>query len=157
MVTRPGGLSATELASKLRGFLDRKVGPDLGSVSQRELSRLTGLPRATVQDFLKDPERRRSSTIARIAAALESPALQITRNNLRTMRVDAPVFTRESLRALSRPDGATGFQFVYQTDQYDKGFGQTILSDIFNESPEDSIGLVPGGANNIVSVLWYKG
>lgn len=157
MVTPSGGLSATEIAARLRGFLDRAVGAAQTPLSQRETFRRLGVPRTTVQDFLRDPEGRTARTVARIAQGLASPALQVARDNLRTTRVDAPVFTTESLRAMSRPDGARGFQFVYQTDQYDKGYGQTILSDLFNESPEDAVGLVPGGVDSVVSVLWYKG
>ena len=157
MVAHQGGLSATELASRLRSFLGRAVGSAQTALSERETIRRLGVPRQTVRDFLADPEGRRAGTIARIATALESPALQVARDNLRTTRIDAPVFTRDSLAAMSRPDNVRGFQFVYQTDQYEKGYGQTILSDLFNEDPEDLVDLVPGGAANIVSVVWYKG
>lgn len=158
MVSPLGELSAIDLASRLRGFLGRKVGPDLTSVSQRELSRLTGLPRTTLQDFLKDPGRRRASTVANIAAKLQSSALQIVRTNLRTVRVDAPVFTRDSLRSVSRPNNPRGFQFIYAVEEnpdYPKRVGQTMFVDTFNANPEDYGHLVPGGEGNIVSVLWY--
>ena len=157
MVSPSGGLSATELAQRLSNFLERKVGPERAALSRRAVARLSDIGVTTLRDFLINPERRRASTVARISAALSSDALQVVRDNLRTVRVDAPFFTQASLKGLSRPDNPRGFQFIYQTDEYESGFGQTIFSDLYNENPEDMFDLVPGGIDNIVSVVWYKG
>jgi len=154
MVTRLGGLSATELAARLETFLAKKIGGGGKPTSQRTLAKRIGIPRTTLQDFLRDPERRRAATVGRIADALVSKAAQWVTEMDRTARVDAPLFTRDSLRLLSRPDGAQGFRFVVQEDRYASGLATTISNMNPNDSPADALGMVGDDEGSIVSVVW---
>lgn len=149
---------AAALAEKLSTFLTQREVSSGKPLSQREVARLTGVSRSTLGYFLRDPERRSARTVANIEAALSSPALQFRHDGIRTTRIDAPLFTPDSIRSLSRPDGARGFAFVYRTDAYESGYGTTILSDVRSDDPEDALGLIPGlDAADIASVLWYRG
>lgn len=157
MVAPLSALSGLNVAARLAAFTGRSVGPSLTPLSQRAIARLTGIPRSTLGDFLRDPERVRPATVERMNKLLTDPRLNIARPGLRTVRIDAPAFTRQSLGALERPDGARGFAYVYETTAYGSGVGQTILSPVSDEDPADALGLVPGGEDAIVSVLWYVG
>lgn len=150
---------ALSAADKLNAFLRRAVGPNLANLSQREIARRTGFPRSTLGDFLRDPASRSLRTVARVESLLADPRLQVQRPGLRTVKVDAPAFTRESLAALQRPVGATGIAFVYSGEDVSgtKGYNQTVLSDAFDEDPLSASELVPGGTGNIVSIVWYVG
>ena len=155
MVSRFDPSRALNLAGRLQSFLDTRAKAAGKPLSLREIERLTGIPHQRLSDFLRAPERRTAATISAIEKGLARPALQFQVQRERTLRIDAPLFTAESLRGLSRPDVATGFQFVYNSESYGSGFGQTVLSDMAMDNPEDAIGLVPGGVDNIVSVIWY--
>ena len=154
MVSLLGGLSAVNLAARLQNYLAKA-----GSPSQRTFATAIGIPRSTLQDFLRDPSTRRAATIARITGALESRAAQNLTNMPRTTRVDAPVFTRESLRALSRPTNAqgqdaVGFRFVTEDDRYSSGFSSTISNLNPNDTPADALGMVGDDPSAIVSIVW---
>lgn len=164
MVSPLRGLSAEELATKLNAFLETRAKVPGEKLSLRRIEALTGIAHQRLSELLRvvrDPDFEGngpgSRSLARITDALSSPALQLPITRARTVRIDAPMFTPESLRGLSRPDGARGFQFVYGADSYETGYGQTTLSDLYNDNPEDAIGLVPGGVGNISSVVWYIG
>ena len=157
MVSPLSVLNAVNIAKRLSAFTGRSAGPKLIPTSQREIARLTGIPRSTLGDFLRAPEKARGATVARMNKLLTDQRLNIARPGLRTIRVDAPAFTRQSLGALERPEGARGFAYVYNSPGCGRPFGQTVLSDISTEDPADAIGLVPGGEDAIVSVLWYVG
>lgn len=154
MVSLLGGLSAAGLAARLETFLGKKIGGGGGPISQRALAKQIGIPRTTLQDLLRDPSRRRPATIAKIAEALTSKAAQVTTQMARTARVDAPLFTRESLRGLSRPDNAMGFRFVVVDDRYPEGYATTITDMNPNSSPADALGLIGDDVDSIVSVVW---
>lgn len=154
MVTLFGGLSATTLAGRLATYLGKPT-----SLSQRGLAKQIGIPRTTLQDFLRSPEGRRAATVAKISNALTSKAAQVVTQMDRTARVDAPLFTRESLRALTRPVDASGasplgFRFVVQDDRYASGLSTTITNMSALENPEDALGMVGDDTDAIVSVVW---
>lgn len=157
MVSPLRGLNAAQIATKLSKFLETRAKGAEGALSLRALERLTGIPHQRLSDFLAAPEARSAATVSRIARGLASPALHTPIRRERTVRVDAPFFTPESIGALDRPDGATGFRFVYEEEGYPGGYGSTVLTAFRNDAPVDAIGLVPGGVEGIASVIWYTG
>lgn len=125
------------------------------SMSQRELQRLTGLPRSTVQDFLANPNRARNATVDRIIRAIESPNVRRTAEGVTTMRVDAPVFTPEVFASMPRDPRAQSFRYVYEAEGYTaSGFATTDFLDIETLGTENSLLHVPGGADAVRRVVF---
>jgi len=157
MVTPLSVGRAFAVRGRLEAFLGRSVGPQLRPLSQRDIARLTGFPRSTLGDFLRGEGAPRPRTVERIEQLLTDPRLQVQRPGMRTVRVDAPAWSRQSLAALEQPEGARGFAFIYTVGDHETGYGQTKLSARSDGPPQAAIGLVPDGADSIVSVLWYTG
>lgn len=154
-----GRARLAEALARLFNVPGRGARPRLGvTMSQRELQRLTGLPRQTVQDFLRDPSRSRPGTVARIQQVLESPVLQSDRLGVNTRRIDAPLFDEAVFDNLVRPPGAVAFRYVYEAQGYTTtGFATTDYVRDGRPGDEFSIGLVPGGADAVRRVIWDMG
>lgn len=160
MVNRPGD-TAARLREVLARFTQREVivserGGRVSRIppSQREISRLTGFPRSTLGDFIRDPERASARTLARIEALLDDPRLQVRYDGERVTYVDAPRWTSDTLANMRVPRGATAFRIVSATDdEHYRGFRSSgWLADF------DDIGglaaTVPGGLDAVERIVF---
>lgn len=159
MTNAPEGMGRDRLAQVLRRLFDeerRLAGRRPGvAMSQREFQRRTGMPRQTIQDFLRDPSRSRAGTVARILAAVESRPVRETRRGVTTVSVDAPTFTPGVLGDLVQPEGVRAFRYVYEAEGY-TSTGYATTDYVVGDSPGDAAALllVPGGADAVRRVIW---
>jgi len=158
MVSLLGPLGAFNLATRLQLAISASaLDPTRTTLSLRGIERLTGASHQRLSEFLRDPGAVTPARLADMVDKLSGPGLQRVVPLARTIRIDAPVFTRASIAALQPPPGARGLAFVYESNSYAGGIGQTILSDTRNSDPVDALELVPGGVDAVRSVLWYVG
>lgn len=157
MVSQLLGLSAGALAARIETFLARPAAP-----SQRAFALQTGIARSTLQDLLRDPSKRRAATVENIFTKITSRAGQVTTQMVRTARVDAPLFTRDSLGAMGRPDNKeglspVGFRYVVHDETgsgRETGFATTALNSDPNATPLSALGMAGDDPDAVVSVVW---
>lgn len=148
---------AAGLAGRLSAYMEQYGISARGVEALSKEGGARGLAHQRISEILREPERRSSAMIQRLESVLKSPALHRTFEGSKTIRVDAPMFSAESLRGLERPSGATGFKFVYESDAYPGGYGTSALSAYSADDPESALGLVPGGeVESIVRVIWFR-
>lgn len=158
MVSLLGPLGAFNLATRLQLAINASaLDPTRATLTLRGIERLTGASHQRLSEFLRNPGAATPARLADMVDKLSSSSLHRIVPGARTVRIDAPLFTRASIAALQPPAGARGLAFVYESNSYAGGIGQTILVDTRSTDPEEAIELVPGGVDAVRSVLWYVG
>lgn len=159
----PGPIDRAKLADQLRRFTQRKIihtekggRVDVITPAQREIERRTGFAHQTLSDFLARPERARLKTVTTLNGLTTDPRLQVFYHKAGSpvSYVDAPAFSRQSLRDLRTPDNARGFRFIVETSDPEY---QGVRSSEWSADMDqlDSLAeVVPGGLDSIVRIVF---
>lgn len=132
-------------SAQLRDRLARIVG-NVGG--QRAFSRLTGIPRSTLQDFLSGRvETPTSLTLGRLTQPVRD-------EGIRTVRFDAAEFTTDTLSRLQPPPGSNAFRIVSERlASPGREFGSSewmAADDLTPEEAIEAMGLDPAAITRVV-------
>jgi len=128
---------------------------ELVPMSERELTRLTGINRGTFNRFMNDPESSYDRTIDNLERALSDPRLRSAHSGARTQLFDSPRFTQDDLNRLEQPPGTQSFRIIQEMapdEQYPAGHQGTGWTDIDPDFGEQAMKMA--GDTNIVRVIF---
>lgn len=165
-----GNDARAAIAAALKRFTERKViqtekggRVSLAPPSQRDIARMTGIPRSTLGDFLRNPAGVAARTVERMRGLLTDKRLVI-RNRTPTGRVeyvDAPSWTTASLRNLPHPLNAKGHKVSFRlVSNVTDSAGRDFWSSTWIGGDADLAELaefIPGGIGSLERVIFDVG
>jgi hypothetical protein len=162
MVTLLTGAARFAAQATIKAYLARSFVRTVGAggrsvmrpVSIREIARLTGFPRSTLQDFIADPTRALPGTVTRITALLDDPRLTFVQSGERVAFVDAPRFSQRLVADFEIPQGATSVRVISEELRSPgREYGSTSWLDIEADLAQQLID-VTGSLDNVSRLLF---
>lgn len=165
-----GNDARAAIAAALKRFTDRKViHTDKGGrvtmvpPSQRDIARLTGIPRSTLGDFLRNPAGASARTVGRMEGMLTDSRLTFYDRTAtgRVEYVDAPAWTTSSLGDIRHPLDANGQKVSFRlVSNVSDSPGRDYWSSTWIGGDADLAELaqyIPGGIESLERVIFDVG